>query len=145
MFSLDKFFGKGTKGTVLLKNGTNFSYHGPWKKVTQNTEIDRFLVNDFCAAEYTIVIDLSSSAKEIIKALVVAGPNDANVTIYGRSNLNQDLLTLTATVNDSTVSLTLSELIHFSKSDHKHTSREKSCPNCLSLLRTPTRAQNLIF
>ena len=105
MFSLDKFFGKGTKGTVLLKNGTNFSYHGPWKKVTTNTEIDRFLVNDFCAAEYTIVIDLSSSAKEIIKALVVAGPNDANVTIYGRSNLNQDLLTLTATVSDSTVTL----------------------------------------
>ena len=105
MFSLDKFFGKGTKGTVLLKNGTNFSYHGPWKKVTQNTEVDRFLVNDFCAAEYTIVVDLSSSAKEIIKALVVAGPSEANVTIYGRSNLNQDLLTLTATVSDSTVTL----------------------------------------
>ena len=51
------------------------------------------------------VVDLSSSAKEIIKALVVAGPNEANVTIYGRSNLNQDLLTLTATVSDSTVTL----------------------------------------
>ena len=48
MFSLDKFFRKGTKGTVLLKNGTNLVIFPG----TQNTEVDRFLVNDFCAPEY---------------------------------------------------------------------------------------------
>ena len=50
------------------------SIHGPGKKITEDTLLDRWLVGDFCAAEYTIVADLSTFPKEIVKCLVVAGP-----------------------------------------------------------------------
>ena len=49
-----------------------------------------------------VLVSNSVGAFDLFRPTMV---NDANVTIYGRSNLNQDLLTLTATVNDSTVSL----------------------------------------
>ena len=105
MFDIGKFFGKGQKNTVLLKNGANFSYHGPWKKITEDTVLDRWLVGDFCAAEYTIVADLSTFEKEIVKCLVVAGPSTAEIVTYGRSNLANNLLDVTATVNDSYVNV----------------------------------------
>ena len=89
MFDIGKFFGKGLKNTVLMKNGTNLSYHGPWKKITEDTLIDRWLVGDFCAAEYTIVAD----------------PSTAELVVYGRSNLGNQIIDLTATVNDSYVNI----------------------------------------
>ena len=105
MFDIRKFFGKGLKNTVLLKNGTNFSYHGPWKKITEDTVLDRWLVGDFCAAEYTIVADLSTFQKEIIKCLVVAGPSTAELVVYGRSNLGNQIIDLSVNVNDSYVNV----------------------------------------
>ena len=44
MFDIGKFFGKGLKNTVLMKNGTNLSYHGPWKKLTEDKLNYRWLV-----------------------------------------------------------------------------------------------------
>jgi|TARA_B100002019_G_scaffold289698_1_gene305835 hypothetical protein len=105
MFDITKFFGKGLKNTVMLKNGANLSYHGPWKKITEDTLLDRWLVGDFCAAEYTIVADLSTFQKEIVKCLVVAGPSTAELTVYGRSNLGNEIISLSATVNDSYVNV----------------------------------------
>ena len=43
--------------------------------------------------------------KEIIKVLVVASLDKATLSIFGRSNLGNDIVNLSATVNDSYVSL----------------------------------------
>ena len=61
-----KFFGKGLKNTVMPQNGANPDL-GPWKKITEDTLLDRWLVGDFCAAEYTIVADLSTFPKRNCK------------------------------------------------------------------------------
>ena len=67
MFDIAKFFGKGLKNTVMPQNGAIPTR----KKITEDTLLDRWLVGDFCAAEYTIVADLSTFQKEIVKCLVV--------------------------------------------------------------------------
>ena len=105
MLNFAKYFSAGLKGTLRLLNGTNFSYRGPWTLVYPDTVIDTFYVGDFQSAEYTISVDLDGNDKEIIKCLVVAGPNNAAVNVYGRSNLTRNLIEITATVSSSRVSL----------------------------------------
>ncbi len=101
MLNFSRFFFQGVKGTLRVQNGVNLAYKGPWIAVTSNTVVDQWFVGDFCAAEYTIVVDVGNSRKEIIKCLVVAGPENASLTIYGRTNLAESLIDLTATVNAS--------------------------------------------
>lgn len=118
MINFASFFSKNVKNTLLFKNGTNIAYKGPWKLVYPNTVIDEWHVGDFTSAEYTISVDLNSNEKEIIKCLLVAGPNFASVTVFGRSSLNSDLIELSATVNASKVSLVVnpsSNLVNGSK------------------------------
>jgi hypothetical protein len=105
MLNFARFFLQGLKNTLRLQNGVNFSYKGPWVGVTENTVIDEWYVGDFMAAEYTIVVDVGNVRKEVIKCLVIAGPEQANLTIYGRTNLNENLIDLSATVNASKLSL----------------------------------------
>ncbi len=100
-----RYFLKGLKGTLRFNNGVNFAYKGPWVQVEPNTAIDEFYVGDFMAAEYTICIDGGNTAKEIIKCLVVAGPSDASITVYGRTSLTGDMVNLNATVNSSKLTL----------------------------------------
>jgi hypothetical protein len=99
------FFFNGLKNTLRFNNGKNLSYKGPWVQVLPNTIVDEFYVGDFMAAEYTICVDAGNIDKEIIKCLVVAGPDQASLTVYGRTSINSDLVTLSATVNTSRVSL----------------------------------------
>lgn len=99
------YFLKGLEGTLRFANGKNLSYKGPWVSVFADTEIDSFYVGSFMAAEYTIAVDSGNTDKEIIKCLVVAGPETANLSIYGRTSLDGDLITLTASVNTSKVSV----------------------------------------
>ena len=96
---------QGLKSTLRLKNKTNLSYKGPWVSVLPNTVIDTIFVGDFMAAEYTIVIDAGNIDKEIIKCLVIAGPDQANLTVFGRTSLSQDIVELSASVNTSNFSL----------------------------------------
>lgn len=105
MINFASFFSKNVKNTLLFKNGTNIAYKGPWILVYPNTAIDEWYVGDFMSAEYTISVDFGNTEKEIIKCLVVGGPNSAAVTVFGRSNLNSDLIDITATVNASKVSV----------------------------------------
>lgn len=105
MINFAKYFFQGIKNTLRVQNGVNFAYKGPWQTVTTNTVIDEWYVGDFMAAEYTIVIDVGNTRKEIIKCLVVAGPENANVTVYGRTNLRENLIDITATVNASKLQL----------------------------------------
>lgn len=105
MLNFASYFLKGLKSTLRLKNGVNFSYKGPWSIVYPSTVIDEWYVGDFCAAEYTIVVDLGNQDKEIIKCLVVAGPDTATITPYGRTNLGRDLIELSVSVTASKVSI----------------------------------------
>lgn len=100
-----RYFLRGIKGTLKFNNGVNFSYKGPWVSVFPDTVVDEFYVGDFMSAEYTICVDGGAIDKEIIKCLVVAGPSSAGITIYGRTSLQDDMITLTATVNDSKLTL----------------------------------------
>ena len=105
MINFAKFFFQGVKNTLRVQNGVNFAYKGPWIPVFQDTIVDEWYVGDFMAAEYTIAVDVGNTKKEIIKAMVVAGPAQANVTIYGRISLNERLVDLTVSVNDSKLQL----------------------------------------
>jgi len=101
MLNFNRLFLQGVKNTLRVQNGVNFAYKGPWKTVSENTILDEWYVGDFCAAEYTVVVDAGNTRKEIIKALVVAGPQTASVNVYGRTNLNENLIDLTASVTES--------------------------------------------
>ena len=105
---LKYFFSKGAKNTVALKGGTNFSYIGPWVKLMESpiqTRLDRWHLGEFCAVEYSIVADFDTTNREIVKCIVTAGKDIADLTIYGRSNLGASILNITATVNNSYVDI----------------------------------------
>lgn len=103
---ITQFFLKGLNKTLKLINGTNFSYAGPWTTVySTGTVIDSWYVGDFMTADYTLSVDQGSDSKEIIKCLVAGSPQTATVTIYGRTNLGSNIINITATVDNSRVSL----------------------------------------
>lgn len=102
---LTKYFRKGLKNTLRLNNGTNFSFKGPWVAVEPNTVLDSWYVGDFMAADYTIIVDISNSRKQMLKCSVLAGPDDANIVVYGSTSLTENLIEVTATVNSSFVNL----------------------------------------
>lgn len=106
-----KYFLRGLKNTLRVINGVNFSYKGPWIPVYPDTVVDTWYVGDFMSAEYTISVDYNGNEKEIIKCILVAGPNNATVNVFGRSNLTNNLIDLTATVNASRVSLIASPAV----------------------------------
>lgn len=106
MMNFANFFYRGVKNTLRFKNGVNLAYKGPWVPVYTNTTIDSWHVGDFMAAEYTIAVDNGNVEKEIIKCLLVAGPETADLVTYGRTNLNNELINITASVNASKVTLT---------------------------------------
>ena len=110
MLNFARFFFQGLKNTLRLQNGVNFSYKGPWVPVIGETVIDEWYVGDFMAAEYTICVDGGNINKEIVKCLVVAGPSEAAVTVYGRTSLQQDMISLSASVDNSRLSLTASPM-----------------------------------
>jgi hypothetical protein len=64
-------------------------------------------VNTFTSAEYTISVDYDTNNKEMLKVLVVASPNQSSLTIYGRSNLGNNLIKLNSTVDNSLVKVTV--------------------------------------
>jgi hypothetical protein len=111
MIDFAKYFSAGLKSTLRLLNGTNFSYKGPWVLVYPDTVVDSWYVGDFSSAEYTLSVDLDTNDKEIVKCIVVAGPSIASVNVFGRSNLGQNLIDVTATVNNSKVTLIVSPSI----------------------------------
>lgn len=103
--NFSRYFTRGLNNTLKVLNGLNFSYKGPWVTVGTNTVVDEWYVGDFNGADYTLSIDHDNGEKELIRCLLVAGPEKANVVIYGRVNLNGNLITLTATVTNSKVQL----------------------------------------
>ena len=111
MQNLKKYLTDGLKNTLLFRNNAGTSYNGPWKQVYTNTLLDRWHVGNFSSVEYTISADFDVLNKEIIKVLVTATRDRASVVIYARNNTLADLVTVSATVNDSYVDIILNPII----------------------------------
>ena len=111
MQNLKKYLTDGLKNTLLFRNNAGTSYNGPWKQVYTNTLLDRWHVGNFSSVEYTISVDFDVLNKEIIKVLVTATRDRASVVIYARNNTLADLVTVSATVNNSYVDIILNPII----------------------------------
>jgi hypothetical protein len=103
--NIANFFLKGLNKTLKLINGTNLSYAGPWVKVYPNTIIDSWYVGDFSTATYLLTVEYDSNKKEVMHVNVVARPNQASYTIYGRTSIDDELIILDASVNNSIFTL----------------------------------------
>ena len=111
MQNLKKYLTDGLKNTLLFKNNAGTSHNGPCKQVYTDTQLDRFHPGDFASVEYTISADFDVLNKEIIKVLVTATRDRASIVVYARNNTLQDILTVSATVNDSYVDVILNPII----------------------------------
>ena len=99
------YFTKGIHGTIQLKDNTQFSYKNQWKQLYSNTVLDQWHVGEIMSADYTIVVDGGRHNKETIKAVVVAGPGNASISIVGRASLLNDIVALDVEINDSALKL----------------------------------------
>ena len=111
MLDITKYITKGLQNTLLFKNTTGTSHNGPWKQVYSDTLLDRWHVGEFSSVEYTISADFDVDNKEIIKVLITASRDQASVVIYARNNTVNDILDVSATVNDSYVDVVLNPVI----------------------------------
>lgn len=103
MANLSKFFTEGLKNTVLLRNNSGFSHKGSWLLANPGTRLDRWFIGDFCSVEYTISSEYDSKNRELLKCLVTAGIDNANIKVYSRASTKQDLIDIEAIVNNSYV------------------------------------------
>ena len=111
MQNLKKYLTDGLKNTLLFRNNSGTSHNGPWKQVYTDTLLDRWHVGDFSSVEYTISADFDVNNKEIIKVLITATRDRASVVIYARNNTRNDIISISATVNDSYVDVILNPII----------------------------------
>ena len=101
-FDITKYFRRGQNSTIEFRNGTNLSYAGPsYTLVESGTELDRWYVGSYFGVEYTVACDVNSERKEVLKCLATASTSEANIVVYGRSNLGNDLIQLEVEVTDS--------------------------------------------
>lgn len=107
MINLTKYFTKGLKNTLLLKDNVGTSHNGPWISLADNTVLERWHINDFASVDYTISVDFDNQNKEIVKFLVTAVENNAYVVEYARNNTNIDLISIDALVNNSYVDIVI--------------------------------------
>ena len=118
MQNLKKYLTDGLKNTLLFRNNAGTSHNGPWKQVYPNTLLDRWHVSDFASVDYTISTDFDVDNKEIIKVLVTASRDRASIVVYARNNTLNDILTITATVNDSYVDVILNPIIILAQTEN---------------------------
>ena len=105
MLKFTDFFKPSPQNKLSLKNNTQLAYKGSWVQVYPNTEIDRWYVGDYSSANYTITVEFNSNKKEVLQVLIVARPDQASVTVFGRTSIDDSLVNITATVNNSYVSV----------------------------------------
>ena len=111
MQNLKKYLTDGLKNTLLFRNNAGTSHNGPNKQVYANTLLDRWHVGDFSSVDYTISADFDADNKELIKVAITASRDRASIVVYARNNTLNDILTVTATVNDSYVDVILNPII----------------------------------
>jgi len=102
------YFTNGQRDTLKFKDRAALSFKGEPITVysTTDTVIDRFFVGEFTSATYSITVEYDSNKKEAMQVGVVVRPGEASVLIYGRTGLDDELITLSGTVNESFFSLT---------------------------------------
>ena len=98
---LTNLFTKGQNNTIHLPDRSSFSVKGSWIGVHYNTVMDKFHVGDFSSAIYQITVEFDSNEKEIMQLSVVARPDRAVANIYGRSSINQELVNISVSVDES--------------------------------------------
>lgn len=108
---ITKFLANGLRKTLKMNNGSQFSYGGPWVNAIKTVELDTWYVGDFMSADYTISVDNGTGSKEIIKCLVVAEPDNAVVTVYGRTDLGANIVSLTGEVTSAQFRLYATPLV----------------------------------
>ena len=106
--STANLFSKGQNNTIELRNRSSFSFKGNWIGVFTGTVMDRWAVGDFSSAVYQITVEYDSNEKEIMQLSVVARPDRAVATIFGRSSINQELIDISVTVDESTCFINVS-------------------------------------
>jgi hypothetical protein len=97
---------RGTHNTLQFNNSANLSFKGPATTVYVDTEIDSWYVGDFSSASYHITVEFDSNQKETLQVLVIARPEHASYTIFGRISIDDELITLSASVTNSKMTLT---------------------------------------
>jgi plastocyanin len=105
MLNFTNFFKQSPQNKLSLKNNTQLAYKGSWVQIYPDTEIDRWYVGDYSSANYTITAEFDSNKKEVLQVLVVARPDQATVTVYGRTSIDDSLINISASVNNSYVSI----------------------------------------
>jgi len=106
MFNITNYVKDGLKNTLLFKNNSGVSYGGEWTQIYGDTVIDKWYVGDFTSASYVITVEYDSNQKETMQAFVVARPEQASITVFGRTSIEYELINLTATVTTGILSLT---------------------------------------
>lgn len=100
MSNLAGYLNKGPQHTLSLQQDTNLSFRGKRVNVIGTLEIDRWHVGTFSSATYFIAAEYDSGQKEMIQASIIASPEGAKLSIYGRLSTVK-LIDLSATVNNS--------------------------------------------
>jgi len=108
MNNLSSFLTIGAKGILKFLKKPGLSYKGNWIQVYPNTVLDSWHVGDFSTASYLITIEYESNKKELMHVNVVARPNQASYNIFGRTSIDDELVTFDASVTNSIFSLTVS-------------------------------------
>jgi hypothetical protein len=100
-------FEEATNNTIQV-NASGFLHNTPWQQIYDKTLIERWYLGDFCGADYTIVVDLDTKNKEIVKCLITATIDSAGLVVYARNNTNINLVELSAIVNETYLELYIS-------------------------------------
>lgn len=108
MSNFSSFFTTGPRGTLKFLNKPSLSYKGNWVQVFPNTEIDRWHVGEFASASYLINVEFGSNKKEVMHITVIARPDQASYSVYGRTSIDDELVTFNASVTNSWMSLQVS-------------------------------------
>lgn len=96
-------FINGSKNTIRF-NGTKQSFGKAWIPIpVENTVIDEWYLGEFSSASYHITAEFDSNQKETMQVIVIARPNRANYTIFGRTSIQDKLITLSASVTASKI------------------------------------------
>ena len=90
-------------------------------KYIQLLRLERWHAGDFCSAEFTISVDYDNANKEILKCIVAVGVDYANLMYFARSNLGNDLVELSVTVNQSYVDLLITAKTGYEGAKFIHT------------------------
>jgi hypothetical protein len=108
MSNFSSFFTTGARGALKFLNKPSLSYKGNWVQVFTDTEIDRWHVGEFASASYLINVEFGSNKKEVMHVTVIARPDQASYSVYGRTSIDDELITFNASVTNSWLSLKVS-------------------------------------